>query len=58
VSATRLANSRLIGTLAGRLGVAAAVGTLPGLDPVDSAADSLAVGPLGGVVGLGAKRTL
>jgi hypothetical protein len=47
---------RLVGAFAGRLGVAAAVGgALLAVDPLDGRAGSLPVGPLGGVVGLGAE---
>jgi hypothetical protein len=54
--ATLLVRSRRTGALAGRLGVTGAVGgPLLAVDPVDGGADPLAVGPLGGVVGLGAK---
>jgi hypothetical protein len=54
--AALLVRSRLAGALAGRLGVVAAVsGALPCLDPVDGAADSLPVGPLGQITGLGAE---
>jgi hypothetical protein len=51
--------SRLVGTLAGRLGIAAAVGgALLGMDPLDGAAGPLSDGPLGRVAGLGAESQL
>ena len=50
-----LVRSRLDGGLLGRLGVAAAVGALLGLDPLDGGTGPLLVGPLDGVVGLGAE---
>src|SRR5215207_8745141 len=55
--ATLVVRSRLVGTLAGRLGVAAAVGgALLGMDPLDGRVGPLAVGPLGRVVRLSAER--
>src|SRR5512132_2763551 len=57
--ATLVVRSRLVGTLAGRLGIAAAVGgALLGMDPLDGAAGPLSVGPLGWVAGLGAESQL
>jgi hypothetical protein len=54
--ATLLVRSRLGGGLAGRLGVAAAVGgSLLGLDPFNGRAGVLSVGPLGCVMGLGTQ---
>ena len=51
-----LVRSRLVGALAGRLGVTGAVGgALLGLDSIDGAAGSLPVGPLAYVMGLRAK---
>src|SRR5215216_4692589 len=52
--ATLLARSRL----GGRLGVAAVVGALPGVHPVDGRAGPLPVGPLGGVARLRAEGPL
>jgi hypothetical protein len=53
---TLLVRSRLADTLAGRLGVAAAVGgTLLGLEPLDGGVGPLPVGPLREVVGLSAQ---
>jgi hypothetical protein len=56
--AALLVGSRLGGALAGRLGVAAAVGVLLGLDPRDGRAGSLPVGPLAWVMRLGAEGLL
>jgi phage shock protein C len=53
-----LARSRLDGGLAGRLGVAAAVGALPGMNPLDGGAGPLSVGPLDGVARVGAEGPL
>jgi len=54
--ATLLAKTRLAGALAGRLAVVGAVGgPLLGMNPVDGRAGPLPVGPLGWVMGLGAK---
>jgi hypothetical protein len=51
-----LVRSRRVGALAGPLGVSGAVGgPLLGLDTLDRRADPLPVGPLGWVVGFGAK---
>jgi hypothetical protein len=57
--ATLLVRSRLVGALAGGLGVAAAVGgALLGMDPLNGHADPLPVGPLGGVMGLGPEGSV
>ena len=57
--AALLVRSRLGGPLAGRLGVAAAVGgPLLSLDPLDGGTSSLLVGPLAWAVGLEAKDPL
>ena len=57
--ATLLVRSRLAGALAGRLALVGAVGdALLGVDPLDGRAGPLAVGPLGWVVGLGAKGSV
>jgi len=45
-SATLLVRSRLAGGLAGRLGIAAAVGALLGVHPLDGGAGLLSVGSL------------
>jgi hypothetical protein len=51
--ATLVVRSRLAGALTGRLAFAGAVsGPLLGVDTVDGGAGSLAVGPLGRVLGL------
>jgi hypothetical protein len=55
--ATLLARLRLAGALAGS-GVAAAVGALLGVHPVDGSAGSLSAGPLGPVVRLRAEGLL
>jgi hypothetical protein len=51
-----LPRSRLAGVFAGRLALLGAVGgALLAVDALDGRADPLPVGPLGGVVGLGAE---
>jgi hypothetical protein len=54
-SATLLVRSRLDGGLPGPLGVAAVVGALLGVNPLDGGADLLSVGPLKGVARVGAE---
>jgi hypothetical protein len=57
--ATLLARSRLVDSLAGGLVLVGAVGgALLGLDARDGGAGPLPVGPLGGVMGLGAEGLL